>query len=180
MHKVAIIGASGFTGAELLRLCAAHPDFEVVVATGDTQADSRVADLYPSLAGAYRDMTFVPYDPSVIDGADIVFLGLPHGASQSVVPRIRGTVKHVVDLCRQARQNPIIGDGAEPEIDSRVIRQVGWIRREQIVHDYQGSYVLRKQPPAQIRTDEAHSARDPHPHRAEPTRPGRRALAPGC
>ena len=46
--RVGIIGASGFTGAELLRLVAGHPDFEVVVATGDSQAGTRVADLYPS------------------------------------------------------------------------------------------------------------------------------------
>ena len=45
MHKVAIIGASGFTGAELLRICATHPDFEVIAATGETQAGNRIADL---------------------------------------------------------------------------------------------------------------------------------------
>ena len=50
MRRIAIIGASGFTGAELLRLCAGHPDFEVAVATGETQAGTAVADLYPSLA----------------------------------------------------------------------------------------------------------------------------------
>ena len=53
MHRVAIIGASGFTGAEFLRLCAGHPEFEVVAATGDSQAGTRIADLYPSLAAAY-------------------------------------------------------------------------------------------------------------------------------
>ena len=53
MTSVGIIGASGFTGAELLRLCAQHPHLDVRVATGDTQAGSRVADLYPSLAAAY-------------------------------------------------------------------------------------------------------------------------------
>ena len=45
MASVGIIGAAGFTGAELLRLCAAHPDRDVVGATGDTQAGTAVADL---------------------------------------------------------------------------------------------------------------------------------------
>ena len=47
MHQVAIIGASGFTGAELLRICASHPELTVVAATGNTEAGNRVADLYP-------------------------------------------------------------------------------------------------------------------------------------
>ena len=56
--RVGIIGASGFTGAELLRLIAGHPELELVVATGDSQAGTAVADLYPSLAGAYPDLVF--------------------------------------------------------------------------------------------------------------------------
>ena len=60
MTSVGIIGASGFTGAELLRLCAGHPDFKVVVATGDTQAGTAVADLYPSLAAEYPDYQVKP------------------------------------------------------------------------------------------------------------------------
>ncbi|MEZ5168335.1 MAG: N-acetyl-gamma-glutamyl-phosphate reductase, partial [Acidimicrobiales bacterium] len=45
MTRVAILGASGFTGAEFLRLCAGHPEFEVVAATGETQAGTKIADL---------------------------------------------------------------------------------------------------------------------------------------
>lgn len=103
MHQIAIIGASGFTGAELMRLCASHPDFEVVAATGDTQAGSHVADLYPSLAGVYDDLVYVAYDESVVADADLVFLGLPHGASQPVIPGLRGKVKHIVDLASDFR-----------------------------------------------------------------------------
>ncbi len=103
MYQVAIIGASGFTGAELLRICATHPELQVVSATGDTQAGNRVGDLYPSLAAAYGDMTFVPYDDSIAAQADLVFLGLPHGASQSVVPSLRGKVGHIVDLAADFR-----------------------------------------------------------------------------
>jgi N-acetyl-gamma-glutamyl-phosphate reductase len=103
MLRIGIIGASGFTGAELLRLCAGHPDFEVALATGDSQAGSRLADLYPSLAAAYGDRRFDAYDPEAVDGLDLVFLGLPHGVSQSVVPDLRGRVKWVVDLAADFR-----------------------------------------------------------------------------
>jgi N-acetyl-gamma-glutamyl-phosphate reductase len=105
MHKVAIIGASGFTGAELLRICAGHPEFQITAATGDSQAGTAVADLYPSLAAAYPDMIYVPYTDELIDEADLVFLGLPHGASQSIVPQIRGRAKHIVDLAADFRLN---------------------------------------------------------------------------
>ena len=73
------------------------------VATGDTQAGSRVADLYPSLAGGYPDLAFEKYDPDACDGLDLVFLGLPHGASQDVVPELAGRVGHVVDLAADFR-----------------------------------------------------------------------------
>ncbi len=103
MHKVAVIGASGFTGAELLRICASHPDLEVAVATGDSMAGRDVADLYPSLAPAYGGTQFVPYVPGVASGCDLAFCGLPHGASQAVVGELRDDVKHVVDLAADFR-----------------------------------------------------------------------------
>jgi N-acetyl-gamma-glutamyl-phosphate reductase len=103
MHKVAVIGASGFTGAELLRICASHPHLEVAVATGESMAGTAVADLYPSLAGAYGGAEFVPYEPGAASGCDVAFCGLPHGASQAVVPELRGDVKHVVDLAADFR-----------------------------------------------------------------------------
>lgn len=98
-----IIGASGYTGVELLRLCARHPELSVRLATGDSQAGTRVADLYPSLAAHHRDLVFEPYDPAKVDGLDLVFLGLPHGASQQLVPELRTRVKHVVDLAADFR-----------------------------------------------------------------------------
>ena len=102
-----IIGASGYTGAELLRLCAQHPDLHVRVATGDTQAGTRAADLYPSLAAAHPDLTFTAYDPAAVAGLELVFLGLPHGASQAIVPDLVGKVGPLVDLAADFRlQDP--------------------------------------------------------------------------
>jgi N-acetyl-gamma-glutamyl-phosphate reductase len=107
--SVGIIGASGYTGAELLRLCAQHPSLDVRVATGDSQAGSRIAGLYPSLAAAYGEATFERFDAATCDGLDLVFLGLPHGASQQVVPEIRGRVGKIVDLAADFRlQDPAL------------------------------------------------------------------------
>jgi N-acetyl-gamma-glutamyl-phosphate reductase len=103
MVSVGIVGASGFTGAELLRLCAGHPDLTVELATGDTRAGMKVADLYPSLTPAYPSLAFEPYAPGSADGLDLVFCGLPHGASQEVIPELRTRVKHVVDLAADFR-----------------------------------------------------------------------------
>lgn len=96
--KVGVVGASGYTGTELLRLIHGHPNLELVVATGDSKAGTRIADLYPSLAAAYGDREYEPFTPELVDGLDLVFVGLPHGISMSVIPQIRGKVGHIVDL----------------------------------------------------------------------------------
>ena len=79
--RVGIIGASGYTGAELLRLVAGHPAMVVVVATGESMAGRRAADVYPSLEVAYPELVFETFDPAMADGLDVAFLGLPHEAS---------------------------------------------------------------------------------------------------
>jgi len=98
MVRVGIIGASGYTGVELLRIVAGHPGMELVCATGDTQAGTLASSLYPSLAGAYPNLVFSEYDPAVVDGLDLVFLGLPHEASMAIVPEIAPQVGCIVDL----------------------------------------------------------------------------------
>jgi N-acetyl-gamma-glutamyl-phosphate reductase len=103
MWQVGVIGASGYAGAELLRLAAGHPDLEVVLATGDTQAGTPVAELYPSLVAAYPEMAFRTYAPDEVDGLDLCFLALPHGASQALVSELRTRVKWVVDLAADFR-----------------------------------------------------------------------------
>ncbi len=101
--RIGIVGASGYTGAELMRLCADHPGFDVAVATGETQAGRPVADLYPSLAGAYGNLKYTPFEPSDCDGLDLIFLGLPHGAAAEAAVAVRGTVGHIVDLSADFR-----------------------------------------------------------------------------
>ena len=96
--RVGIIGASGYTGAELLRLIAAHPHLELALATGDSMARRRVADLYPSLATAYPDLTYSEFDLAEVSGLDLVVLGLPHEASMKLAPQLIGEVGCLVDL----------------------------------------------------------------------------------
>lgn len=103
MAKVGIIGGSGYTGAELLRLLSQHPELDVVHVTGDSAAGTAVADLYPSLAAGYGSLAFEPYDPAGVSGLDLVFLALPHGHSQRIVPELVGTVGHLVDLAADFR-----------------------------------------------------------------------------
>lgn len=96
--RVGVVGASGYTGAELLRLLAGHPTFDVVYATGDSQAGTLAASLYPSLAAAYPSLVFAEYDQAQAEQCDVVFLGLPHEASLALVPQLVGKVRLVVDL----------------------------------------------------------------------------------
>jgi N-acetyl-gamma-glutamyl-phosphate reductase len=101
--RIGIIGASGYTGAELLRIVARHPELTLELATADSQTGQRIADLYPSLAGAYGDRRFEATDAAAADGLDVVFLGLPHGESQRLVPQLKGKCKHIVDLAADFR-----------------------------------------------------------------------------
>jgi N-acetyl-gamma-glutamyl-phosphate reductase len=98
VKRVGIIGASGYTGAELLRLCAQHPEFDVAYATGDNQAGTLAGGLYPSLAAQYPNLVFDAFDPAKAEGLDVVFLGLPHEASMALAPQLHGKVGCLVDL----------------------------------------------------------------------------------
>lgn len=103
MYRIGIAGASGYTGSELLRLAYHHPRLDVAWATGDTRAGERVADLYPSLAAAYGDLVFDPLPEVDVDSVDLIFLALPHGASQKVVPGLIGKGVKLVDLAADFR-----------------------------------------------------------------------------
>jgi N-acetyl-gamma-glutamyl-phosphate reductase len=97
------VGASGYTGVELLRLLAGHPDLDVVTVTADSNAGAAITDLYPSLTAGYDGVTFAALDDAPLDDLDVVFLGLPHGESQKLVPGLVGSVGHVVDLAADFR-----------------------------------------------------------------------------
>lgn len=93
--RVAVAGASGYAGGELLRLLAGHPEFDLVAATAHASAGQPVAAVHPQLTGL--DLVFGATDPATLADADLVFLALPHGQSAALAAALPDTVK-VVDL----------------------------------------------------------------------------------
>jgi len=105
-YRAGVIGASGYTGAELLRLLAGHPEVEIVHVAAHSHAGARVADVYPSLAPAYGERTFAALDPAELRGLDLLFSALPHGASQELLPGLVDDVAHIIDLGADFRLPP--------------------------------------------------------------------------
>ena len=98
MFSVGIIGASGYTGAELLRICAQHPNFDVKTAVSSTYAQTAVSDLHAHLSAQYPEMLFEDQDLAPLEKCEVIFTGLPHGASQLVIPELLENAKLIVDL----------------------------------------------------------------------------------
>ena len=98
MIRVAILGASGFVGAELLRLCAGHPQFAPTRLFGDSQAGAPLRDVHPHLALAYPDLAVERFEPVLLDGIGLVFAALPHCHSQKIAPEIIARNIPFVDL----------------------------------------------------------------------------------
>lgn len=80
VYKVAVAGASGYAGGEVLRLLANHGGVEVVTVTAHSNAGNRLETVHPNLR-TYKDMVFAPTTPEALSGHDIVFFALPHGQS---------------------------------------------------------------------------------------------------
>lgn len=99
--KIAILGASGYTGAELCRLIHGHPDMEIVALTGDRKAGQSMASVYPFLRSAgLPDLTRI--EDVDFSGVDLAFCALPHATSQSVIKDLPANLK-VVDLSADFR-----------------------------------------------------------------------------
>ncbi|MEV4466622.1 N-acetyl-gamma-glutamyl-phosphate reductase [Micromonospora echinofusca] len=93
--RVAVAGASGYAGGELIRLVAGHPEFELVAATAHSQAGHRLDVVHPQLAGL--DMILGETDAATLADVDLVFLALPHGQSAALAAQLPPEVR-VVDL----------------------------------------------------------------------------------
>ncbi len=108
--KVGIVGGTGYTGVELLRLLARHPQVQLQVITSRGEAGLPVADMFPSLRGVV-DLTFS--DPTTIDlsQCDVVFFATPHGVAMSQAPALVAAGVKVIDLAADFR----LQDAAEFE-----------------------------------------------------------------
>jgi N-acetyl-gamma-glutamyl-phosphate reductase len=98
MISIGIIGARGFAGGELLRICLGHPEFRVAYVTSESQAGQPVADAFPTLAGR-TELRFDSFDPAhAAAAADAFFLSLPDGEAMQLAPGLLETGKRIVDV----------------------------------------------------------------------------------
>lgn len=102
MIKAGIVGGTGYTGVELLRLLAIHPDVRVTAITSRGEAGRPVADLFPNLRGHY-DLCFTDPAAGDLDDCDVVFFATPHGVAQSTVPGLLDKGIKVIDLSADFR-----------------------------------------------------------------------------
>ncbi|MHB1202008.1 MAG: N-acetyl-gamma-glutamyl-phosphate reductase [Acidithiobacillus sp.] len=97
MIRVGIVGGTGYTGMELLRLLAAHPEVEPALITSRAEAGTRVDSLFPNLRG-YCDLTFRAPDEDALAAMDLVFFATPHGVAMDLAPQLLAQGARVIDL----------------------------------------------------------------------------------
>jgi N-acetyl-gamma-glutamyl-phosphate reductase len=102
MIKVGIVGGTGYTGAELLRLLAPHPQVELRVLTSRQEAGKRADAWFPSLRG-HCDLVFSAPDPAALRGCDAVFFATPHGTCMRMAPDLVAAGVRVIDLSADFR-----------------------------------------------------------------------------
>ncbi|WP_410474348.1 N-acetyl-gamma-glutamyl-phosphate reductase [Guyparkeria sp. TX1] len=102
MKKIGIVGGTGYTGVELMRLLAHHPEVEVVAMTSRGEAGRRVDDLYPSLRG-HTDLVFSEPGEADLAGCDLVFFATPNGIAMQEAPALLEQGVRVVDLAADYR-----------------------------------------------------------------------------
>lgn len=100
--SVAIVGGTGYTGVELLRLLAQHPAAEVAVITSRGEQGRRVDELYPNLRG-YCELVFSDPDVAALADCDIVFFATPHNVAMQLVPALLEAGARVIDLSADYR-----------------------------------------------------------------------------
>lgn len=101
--RVAVVGATGYTGAELLRLLLSHPSVTITAIVGGTKAGQPIADVIPSLAGILEGEVAAFDADDVAAKADAAFCALPHGASAGIVSALRDRGVTVFDLSADFR-----------------------------------------------------------------------------
>ena len=103
MITVAIVGASGYTGLELIRLLDRHPEAVITSVTSEQSAGKPISELFPSLRGRC-DLVLEPLEPAAIAAkAELIFTALPHQAAMAVVPAFLAAGRKVIDLSADYR-----------------------------------------------------------------------------
>ena len=102
MIKVGIVGGTGYTGAELLRLLSQHPDVEILVVTSRSKQGVLISEIFPNLRG-HMQHVFTSLDIEHLVNCDVVFFATPHGVAQSLVPEVLAKGIKVIDLSADFR-----------------------------------------------------------------------------
>lgn len=138
MLHVAIVGASGYTGVELIRILDRHPEVRIASVTSEQSAGKRISDLFPTLRGRC-DLVLEPLEPAAIaDKAELIFTALPHQAAMAVVPAFLAAGKLVVDLSADYRLHDPAVYGAwyeahkNPELLPEAVYGLPELRREAV------------------------------------------------
>ena len=135
--SVCILGASGYAGAELVRLISGHPRARISRVTASRHAGRPLAEVFPHLRGV-ADLVLGDPDPSGIpDDADVVFAALPHGASGEIIREIHGRDAKIIDLGADFRLPGDVygewyGDHPCPELLDGAVYGITELRREEI------------------------------------------------
>ena len=95
--RVGIVGISGFGGGEALRLCAAHPAFQVVYAAGESTAGQKLSDRYPGVPDRLGNIVIEKFDATALPELDVLFASLPTGDSKAALARVPARTK-IVDI----------------------------------------------------------------------------------
>lgn len=102
MIKVGIVGGTGYTGAELLRLLSQHPDVEILAVTSRSKQGVLISEIFPNLRG-HMQHVFTSLDIEHLVNCDVVFFATPHGVAQSLVPKVLAKGIKVIDLSADFR-----------------------------------------------------------------------------
>ena len=102
VKKVAVVGATGYTGVELLRLLVNHPDVEIAQVTSRANAGTRVDAMFPSLRG-FLDLSFSDPDPALLAEADLVFFATPNGVAMKSAQALLDAGTRMIDLAADFR-----------------------------------------------------------------------------
>jgi len=102
MIKVGIVGGTGYTGVELLRLLVRHPQVQIELITSRAEAGTAVCDMYPNLRG-YLDLAFSEPDSQALKQCDAVFFATPNGVAMQSVPELLAAGVRVIDLAADFR-----------------------------------------------------------------------------
>ena len=96
--NIGIVGISGYGGAELLRLCGAHPSFRVTYASGESTVGQALRERFPALAGTHLgELVIQPFDAERLGGVDVLFASLPTGKSREPLSRVDPRIR-IVDV----------------------------------------------------------------------------------